>query len=191
MLQSQLPACQGLRQPSKQVTETGRATEQACQGGRKAQLSHIGYPCRALPGQGGTLFPHTHPCAYLCWPPFADWDRDISLAVAEPDRDSGVTQGHTGSRRKKCGQPLRAVWPRNQMRPSSPAKWEKLGYRASHFMPPSRHTPRAAADLGSQRDRVRCSGWARGHCDCGVVAVIFSHVASTGLTCSCLQVGSG
>lgn len=39
----------------------------------------------------------------------------ISLAVAEPDTNSGVTQGHTGSRRKKLRQPLRAAWHRNQM----------------------------------------------------------------------------
>lgn len=90
MDQSQLPACQGLRQLGKQVTETARATEQACQRGRKAQLSHTGYRTRALPSHSDTVFPHTHPSDHLCCPPFADWVKDISLALVEPDTNSGV-----------------------------------------------------------------------------------------------------
>lgn len=69
---SETTACMPRLETSKQATETGRATEQACQGGRNTQLSHIAYLCRALPGQGGTLFPHTHPFDYLCWSPLAD-----------------------------------------------------------------------------------------------------------------------
>lgn len=70
------PTCQGLGQQGEQVREAGRAQNSQVNG-ETAQFSHTGCHGRALPGQGGTLFPHTSPSDYLCWLPFADRDKDI------------------------------------------------------------------------------------------------------------------
>lgn len=74
----------------KQVTETGRATEQACQGGRRAQLSHTAYHCGGLARPGWRTIATYPSFDYLCWSPLADWDKDISLAMVEPDIKSSI-----------------------------------------------------------------------------------------------------